>query len=109
MPASATDLDYTNNENGSCLVTGTVAPTQSGNADICGGTISYTWTFTDICNNTITHVQNYTVDPAPPATFVENLPPDITVNCDYVDHSNYDVYTGFVQFENVRIINTIEQ
>ncbi|MFK8009337.1 MAG: hypothetical protein AB8H03_23450, partial [Saprospiraceae bacterium] len=84
IPTSAPDLDYTNNENGMCLVMGSVSPTQSGSADECGGTISYTWTFTDICNNTITHVQNYTVDPAPPASFVGSLPQDITVDCDNV-------------------------
>ena len=84
IPTSAPDLDYTNNENGTCLVMGTVSPTQSGSADVCGGTISYTWTFTDICNNTITHVQNYTVDPAPPPMFLGNLPLGITVDCDNV-------------------------
>ena len=84
IPTGAPDLDYTNNENGSCLVMGTVSPTQSGSADECGGTISYTWTFTDICNNTITQIQNYTVAPAPPAAFIGNLPQAITVDCDNV-------------------------
>jgi gliding motility-associated-like protein len=84
IPTGAPDLDYSNNENGSCLVMGTVSPTQSGSADECGGTISFTWTFTDICNNTITHIQNYIVDPAPLASFIGNLPQDLTVDCDNV-------------------------
>ncbi len=52
----------------------------------------------------------------PDALKIENIPVlvsfelmDATVNCDYVDHPNYDFDTGFVQFENVRIINIIEQ
>ncbi|MDG2417643.1 MAG: hypothetical protein P8M17_01530, partial [Saprospiraceae bacterium] len=83
IPTSAPDLDYTNNENGSCLVIGTVSPTQSGSADICGGTISYNWDFTDICGNNISHTQNITVTPAAPPAFI-NPPADINVTCDNI-------------------------
>ena len=83
IPTGAPDLDYTNNENGSCLVMGTVAPTQSGTADICGGTVSYTWDFTDICGNNVTHTQNITVTPAAPPTFL-NPPADLNVTCDNI-------------------------
>ncbi len=83
IPAGAPNLDYTNNESGSCLLTGSVAPTQSGSADLCGGSITYTWTFTDPCNNTIVHNQNITVTPVPTPSFV-NPPADITVNCDNI-------------------------
>ena len=76
------NLSYSNFETGSCLVNGSVAPTQSGNIDICGGTITYNWTFTDQCNNTISHTQNITVEPVPPATFTDVLPTDMVVSCD---------------------------
>ena len=80
IPTGAVDLDYTNNDVGACLVQGAVTPTQSGSADICGGTITYTWDFTDQCGNNITHTQNITVDPAPDVAFV-NPPQDINVSC----------------------------
>ncbi|MEO1624259.1 MAG: hypothetical protein AAFV25_03810, partial [Bacteroidota bacterium] len=80
IPLSAPPLSYTNNASGLCLVAGSVAPTQSGGGDICGGQIINTWTFTDPCNNTITHVQTITIDPAPIPAFT-NLPPDQTVSC----------------------------
>ncbi|MFT7450952.1 MAG: hypothetical protein ACI9VN_001673, partial [Patescibacteria group bacterium] len=94
IPTSAADLDYTNSEPGACLISGAVPPTASGTADICGGTLIYTWTFTDICNNTITHVQNITVTPAQPPVFV-NPPADITVTCDNIPTSAADLdYTN---------------
>ena len=87
IPAGAPNLSYTNNASGACLIEGTVSPTQSGSADECGGTITYTWQATDPCGNALVHVQTITVEPAPPATFNGPLPPDITVACDAVPAS----------------------
>ncbi|MEM1323903.1 MAG: hypothetical protein AAGG75_26825, partial [Bacteroidota bacterium] len=93
-PTGAPTLDYTNGVTGGCAVAGTVVPTESGSADVCGGQVTYTWTFTDQCNNTITHSQTITVDPPPPVTFL-NPPGDITVSCDQVPTSAPDLtYTN---------------
>jgi len=64
VPTSAPDLTYTNNESGTCLLSGIASPVQSGFADNCGGTITYTWNATDDCGNNISHVQNITVNPS---------------------------------------------
>lgn len=78
---SAPDLDYTNNESGDCAIAGTVSPIQSGNADECGGTITFTWSFTDDCGRPINHAQVVTVEPAPEAVFID-LPADVMGSCD---------------------------
>ncbi|MBK7008978.1 MAG: hypothetical protein IPH36_10310 [Saprospiraceae bacterium] len=83
IPTSAPTLTVTNNGPTGCNINQTVTPVQSGNGTICGGTITYTWTFTDQCNRTITHVQNLTITPLPPPAFV-NPPANITVNCDQI-------------------------
>src|SRR5690606_35286640 len=64
------NLDYTNNETGSCEISGSVPGTLAGTFDECGGTQTITWTYTDDCGRTITHTQNITIDPAPQAAFV---------------------------------------
>ena len=87
IPSGAPNLSYTNNASGACLIDGIVSPIQSGSADECGGTITYTWQATDPCGNTLVHVQTVTVEPAPPAAFNGPLPPDITVACDAVPAS----------------------
>ncbi|MBK7429181.1 MAG: hypothetical protein IPI60_20230, partial [Saprospiraceae bacterium] len=76
-----TTLDYTNNETGSCEISGSVPGTLAGTFDECGGSQTITWTFTDDCGRNITHVQTITIDPAPQAAFV-NPPTDITLTCD---------------------------
>ena len=80
IPSGAPNLNYTNNSSGACLIDGSVAPTTSGSADQCGGSITYTWEFTDPCGNTISHNQTITVDPIPEASFI-NPPADMTVDC----------------------------
>src|SRR5690606_34731402 len=77
------DLEYTSNGQGVCLIEGMVSPVQTGNADICGGIISYTWQFMDQCGNGIQHIQNITVEPAPPIAFI-NPPGNTTATCDNV-------------------------
>ena len=86
IPTNGPELDYTNNGNGVCLIEGTVSPVESGSADICGGTITYTWDFTDQCGNNVNHVQNITIEPAPLPEFI-NPPPDVTVSCDNIPTS----------------------
>ncbi|MEL6635514.1 MAG: gliding motility-associated C-terminal domain-containing protein [Bacteroidota bacterium] len=94
IPTGAPDLVYSNSETGICLIEGTVAAVPSGSADICGGTITYTWTFTDPCGRTITHVQNITVDPAPEPIFL-NPPADLLVDCQNIPGSAPDLtYTN---------------
>ncbi len=101
IPSGAPDLNYTNNALGSCLFEGTVSPVESGSADICGGVITYTWTFTDPCGNTINHVQNITVEPAPPAVFL-NPPTDMNATCD-----NVPANPGPLQYTNNGIGNCL--
>ncbi len=93
IPTTPLDIDYTNGLTGACLISGTVSPTVTGSADLCGGTITNTWTFTDVCNRTTTHVQTLTVTPVPIAVF-DSLPPSMTVDCADIPTSapalNYD-------------------
>ncbi|MEM6770471.1 MAG: hypothetical protein AAF597_07820, partial [Bacteroidota bacterium] len=77
---SAPDLSYTNNAAGACEIMGTVSPTQGGSADLCGGTITFTWEVTDPCGRDVSHVQTITVEPAAEAAFL-NPPSDLTINC----------------------------
>ena len=47
-------------------------------------TINRTWTATDACGNTTTHNQTVTVQDTTAPTFNEELPADITAQCDNV-------------------------
>ncbi|MGE5382718.1 MAG: hypothetical protein ACM3PX_04740, partial [Omnitrophica WOR_2 bacterium] len=77
---TASDLSYTNEGQGGCLIAGTVPGEIAGNYTECGGTLTQTWTFTDDCERTIIHTQNITVTPTPQAQFI-NIPTDITISC----------------------------
>ena len=105
IPLSAPDLMYSNNVSGICAIDGLVSPTMTGSADMCGGTITYTWLYTDACNQSISHVQNITVEPAAAPGFI-NPPADITVNCDAIPSSAPDLMysnngTGACLFEGM--------
>jgi hypothetical protein len=78
---TASNLSYTNNGLGACLISGQVMGVITGTFTECGGTLTQTWTFTDNCNRTITHVQTISVDPAPIAAWI-NAPSNITITCD---------------------------
>jgi hypothetical protein len=78
---AASNLSYTNNGLGACLISGQVMGVITGTFTECGGTLTQTWTFTDNCNRTIQHVQTITVDPAPIASWI-NAPSNITITCD---------------------------
>lgn len=80
IPTSAPDLSFTNGESGACAITGSVPAVVSGSANLCGGTVTFTWTYTDPCGRTITHVQNVTANPVPQAQFV-SPPASLTVQC----------------------------
>ncbi len=90
IPTSAPDLNYTNNLSGACGITGVVSPVQSGSADLCGGSIVYTWTYTDACGRITNHAQVFTVTPVPQATFT-NPPPSQTVSCANIPTSAPDL------------------
>ncbi|MBK8370957.1 MAG: gliding motility-associated C-terminal domain-containing protein [Saprospiraceae bacterium] len=79
LPPAPT-LSYTNGGTATCLTTGDATPTESGMANVCGGTKTFTWNFTDQCNNAITHTQNITVTPIAPPAFV-NPPTSVTIAC----------------------------
>ena len=94
IPTNGPDLDYTNGGVGSCLFEGTISPIETGSADICGGTITYTWEYTDPCGNNISHTQNVEVTPAPAPAFI-NPPGDIIVDCDNIPTNGPDLdYTN---------------
>jgi hypothetical protein len=76
---SFSDLSYTNNETGTCEISGSVPGMPSVSFDECGGSQMISWEFTDNCGNTITHVQNIIINPAPPAAFI-NPPGDTTIS-----------------------------
>jgi hypothetical protein len=79
---AATNLNYTNSETGSCLISGSVLGVVTGTFDECGGTLTQTWTYTDACNS-ITAVQTITVQPAPPPVF--DPVTDQTITCAQAD------------------------
>lgn len=80
IPSSAPTLQVMNGGQGACQILASVTPVQNGDANICGGSYSYIWTYTDVCNRTITHTQNVTVLQIPAAMFVD-IPADITIEC----------------------------
>ena len=94
IPTTHPDLSYTNGITGACGINGTVSPVVTGSADLCGGAITRTWTFTDVCNRVITYAQVLTVTPVPIAAFV--MPPaSLTVACDQIPTTNPDLtYTN---------------
>ena len=49
--------------------------------------ITRTWTLSDECNNTTTHVQTITIQDTTAPVFNENLPADLTTECDAVPGS----------------------
>ena len=83
----APDLSYTNGAAGSCALDGSVAAVQDGFFTVCGGTVTYTWTFTDDCGRTIEHVQSVTVTPGPEAMF-RDAPADVTIACHELPDAN---------------------
>lgn len=84
VPSSIPSLTYTNNATGPCLVSGTVAGTESGGGlFICGGMLIRNWEVVDPCGVIYSHQQTITVLPTPPAMFL-NPPADVTIECDSV-------------------------
>lgn len=87
-------LDYSNDEAGLCLISGTIDPEANGDIDECGGIIEYIWSFTDNCGRTIEHSQFVTVNPAPMAEFI-NVPQDMTLDCESVNDN-----LPFLEYDN---------
>ena len=72
-----TDLNWTDNCDGSGTVSGVDGPLVGGT---CGGTIIRTWTYTDNCGNADSQTQTITVlDNIAPV--IIGLPADVTVEC----------------------------
>ena len=82
----STTLNYTNSGAGVCSISGVSTAVVSGNYDVCGGSLIYTWSFVDDCGRSISYSQNITVDPAPDPAFI-NPPGDLTIGCN-------DTYNG---------------
>ncbi len=80
IPSSFDDLNFTNNEDGVCNISGQVEAITTGTYDVCGGELLNTWTYIDDCNRSIEHTQQITVLPAEMPLFI-NPPQDITVSC----------------------------
>ena len=83
IPTSAPVLQVTNNATGNCLIEANIPPVMSGSASACGGTITYTWTYTDQCNRITSYVKTVTVVPAPQGSFI-NPPANMFVTCDMI-------------------------
>jgi gliding motility-associated-like protein len=79
---AVTNLAYTNNGLGGCIIEGEVLGVITGDYTECGGTLYQTWTFVDDCNRQIQHIQTINVLPAPQAQFatVENY----SISCENV-------------------------
>ena len=84
MSTQPADLTLTNMAAGTCLIEATVSPAASAPPGICGGDITYTWTYTDDCDRTTTETQTVTINPAPEATW-DMMPPTLTVACSDFD------------------------
>ena len=87
IPTSAPPLNYSNGASGLCEISGSVDPVMTGSADLCGGSITFTWELTDTCGHTISDMQVVTVDPVPEAQFT-SLPADTTISCDAIPSSH---------------------
>ncbi|MCB0685397.1 MAG: lamin tail domain-containing protein [Saprospiraceae bacterium] len=55
-------LFYTNGESDSCAISGSVMPVIVDNSSPCGGSLTYTWSFTDACDRTTTVSQKITIN-----------------------------------------------
>ncbi|HEX5651577.1 MAG TPA: hypothetical protein VFX58_00795, partial [Chitinophagaceae bacterium] len=75
-------LQYTNNTQGSCGISGTVTSTQTAAPGPCGGVVTETWASTvDVCGRTIAgHTRTITVQAATQASFT-STPGNITISC----------------------------
>ncbi len=74
------NLDFTNSSVGSCLIDGNIPAVESGTPTACGGTLTYTWSFTDLCGRLLEHEQDITVEMIDPPVYVDPLG-DITYDC----------------------------
>jgi len=81
VPAAVT-LTASDNCNGGA----TVVMTESTNAGGCAGsyTVTRTWTATDACGNITTADQHITVSDSTAPTFDQEIPADISVECDAI-------------------------
>ena len=87
---SAPNATYSNGQNGTCSISGTLQPQVQENFTICGGTITITWTIDpeDYCDRpAIRETRTIDVLPAPnPEIELPSLPPSLT--CEEADNYN---------------------
>ena len=75
------DLVYDSDPiNPTCVVPGTVSPTDSGILSSCGDAITRTWHYMSPCGVEITHVQNIEIQDND-APVLSEMPSDITITC----------------------------
>jgi len=79
-PTAFPDLQLTNSASGDCSIDEMISPTVQDDADVCGGDITLTWSFTDVCGRPYEHIQIITVEPAP-VPVMADMPGDITLAC----------------------------
>ncbi len=85
---SSSSATYTNSESGTCLISGSIAPTQSSSYTSCaGGSITLTYTGTDVCGNALNAQHVITV--TPPAAPVVTLPSGLPTSLTYSNAVNY--------------------
>ncbi len=74
-------LNYTNSGTAACLISGSVSSTLSSQTpvDVCGGTVTESWTLMDAYGREITTTRVISVSPA--ALPIMTAPEDITVAC----------------------------
>ncbi len=78
---SAADATYSNNESGSCAISGNISATITPNYTACnGGSITIDYNDTDACGNLVTAQHVITVDAASPAAMT--LPSGLPTNLD---------------------------
>ena len=74
------DLNYTNSSVSTCLIEGTLSAVESATPTQCGGTMTYTWSYTDLCGRDLEYIQTITVESTDPPVYVDP-PADITYDC----------------------------
>ena len=83
VPPAPVTIEFTNNSDGLCHISGNTPTIETGSVNYCGGEITRMWSIGDACGNQYEHVQIITVEPAPQAMFT-SLPADVTIECSEV-------------------------
>ncbi|MEY8848601.1 hypothetical protein AB9K26_07285, partial [Psychroserpens sp. XS_ASV72] len=82
----ASALNYSNGQEGSCSISGSVEPEQINDFDACGGTITINWNGQDECGNPLSASTTIQVMPAPAASITT---PEFPTNIACADADAY--------------------